>query len=82
LRPRSPHRSRGGSLARVDGAPAAPADNLCNDFTLAPDHALYVSDTLASRICRLRPGAQVGELLIEYRSPDGIDGITFLDGEL
>jgi hypothetical protein len=40
-----------------------------------------VSDTLASRICRLRPGAQEGELLIEYRTLDGIDGITFLDGE-
>jgi hypothetical protein len=56
--------------------------NLCNDFTLGPDHALYVSDTLASRIYRLRPGAQEGELLIEDRTLDGIDGITFLDGVL
>jgi hypothetical protein len=69
------------------GAPkfrwALPGDNnLCNDFTLGPDHALYVSDTLASRIYRLRPGKQEGELLIEDRMLDGIDGITFLDGVL
>jgi hypothetical protein len=41
-----------------------------------------VSDTLASRIWRLKPGAQDGELLIEDRTLDGIDGITFLDGVL
>src|SRR5260221_12832610 len=56
--------------------------NLCKDFTLGPDHALYVSDTFASRIYRLRPGAQEGELLIEDRTLDGIDGIAFLDGVL
>jgi hypothetical protein len=56
--------------------------NLCNDFTLGPDHALYVSDTLASRIWRLKPGAREGELLIQDRTLDGIDGITFLDGVL
>ena len=56
--------------------------NLCNDFTIGPDQALYVSDTLGSRIFRLRPGAQEGELLIEDRTLDGIDGITFLNGVL
>jgi sugar lactone lactonase YvrE len=56
--------------------------NLCNDFTLGPDHALYVSDTLASRIWRVKPGAREGELLIQDRTLDGIDGITFLDGVL
>ena len=56
--------------------------NLCNDFTLGPDHALYASDTLASRIWRVKPGAQEGELLVQDRTLDGIDGITFLDGVL
>jgi sugar lactone lactonase YvrE len=56
--------------------------NLCNDFVIGPDKALYVSDTLGSRIFRLKPGASEPELLIEDRTLDGIDGITFLDGEL
>ena len=62
---------------------ALPGDNnLCNDFTIGPDRALYVSDTLGSRIYRVRPGAPEGELLIEDRRLDGIDGITFLEGVL
>jgi sugar lactone lactonase YvrE len=56
--------------------------NLCNDFVVGPDKALYVSDTLGSRIFRLKSGASEPELLIEDRTLDGIDGITFLDGEL
>ena len=60
---------------------ALPGDNnLCNDFTLATDGTLYVSDTLASRIYRVRPNAQAGELVIEDPALNGIDGITFLDG--
>jgi hypothetical protein len=62
---------------------ALPGDvNLCNDFTIGPDQALYVSDTFGSRIFRVRPGAQDGELLIQSRALDGIDGITFLNGVL
>lgn len=57
-------------------------NNLCNDFTVGPDRALYVSDTLGSRIYRIRAGADAGELLIEDRRLDGIDGITFLNGVL
>jgi hypothetical protein len=57
-------------------------NNLCNDLTIGPDRSLYVSDTLASRIYRVHPGADAGELLIEDRTLDGIDGITFLDGVL
>jgi hypothetical protein len=56
--------------------------NLCNDFAIGPDRALYVSDTFGSRIFRLRPGASEPELLIQHRTLDGIDGITFLGGEL
>jgi outer membrane protein assembly factor BamB len=62
---------------------ALPGDtNLCNDFTVGPDGALYISDTLGSRIYRLKPGAQAPELLIEDRTLDGVDGLTFLDGVL
>ena len=56
--------------------------NLCNDFVIGPDRALYVSDTFGNRIFRLRPGASEPELLIQDRTLDGIDGITFLGGEL
>jgi hypothetical protein len=56
--------------------------NLCNDFVIGPDKALYVSDTFGSRIFRLKPGAAEPELLIEDRTLDGIDGITFISGEL
>jgi sugar lactone lactonase YvrE len=60
-----------------------PGDSsLCNDFTIGPDHALYVSDTFNSTIYRLKPGATEGEVLIKNRALDGIDGITFLDGVL
>lgn len=62
---------------------ALPGDNnLCNDFTLAQDGTLYVSDTLGARIYRIRPKAQAGELVIEDPSLKGVDGITFLDGVL
>jgi hypothetical protein len=56
--------------------------NLCNDFVVGPDKALYVSDTFGSKIFRLKPGATEPELLIEDRTLDGIDGITFLGSEL
>jgi hypothetical protein len=56
--------------------------NLCNDFVIGPDKALYVSDTFGSKIFRLKPGASEPELLIEDRTLDGIDGITFLGNEL
>ena len=56
--------------------------NLCNDFVVGPDKALYVSDTFGSRIFSLKPGASEPELLIEDRTLDGIDGITFLGNEL
>jgi hypothetical protein len=56
--------------------------NLCNDFVVGPDKALYVSDTFGSRIFRLKPDTSEPELLIEDRTLDGIDGITFLGSEL
>jgi len=60
-----------------------PGDSsLCNDFTIGPDHALYVSDTFNSAIYRVRPGMATGEVFIKSRALDGIDGLTFLDGVL
>ena len=70
------------SAASKSQWPLPGAINVCNDFAIGPDHALYVSDTLGSRIFRLRPGASEPELLIEDRTLDGVDGITFLGSEL
>jgi sugar lactone lactonase YvrE len=60
-----------------------PGDStLCNDFTIGPDKALYISDTTMGRIYRLPPGASSADLYLEHRVLNGIDGITFLDGVL
>ena len=60
-----------------------PGDNTtCNDFSVGPDKALYISDTGNARIYRLAPGASSAELWLEHRNLTGIDGITFLNGVL
>jgi sugar lactone lactonase YvrE len=60
-----------------------PGDNsLCNDFSVGPDKALYISDTVNSKIYKLPAGATTAELFLEDRALYGIDGITFLDGTL
>jgi sugar lactone lactonase YvrE len=60
-----------------------PGDNTtCNDFTVGPDKALYISDTANARIYRLAPGAQSADLWLEHRNVTGIDGLTFLNGVL
>jgi hypothetical protein len=56
--------------------------NLCNDFSIAPDKALYVSDTVNGRIYRLPADNTNGELFAEDPALSGIDGITFLNGTL
>jgi streptogramin lyase len=58
------------------------AQNLCNDFVVGPDRALYVSDTLGAKIWRLKPGAAEPELFLDDRTLTGVDGITFLGGTL
>jgi len=60
-----------------------PGDNsTCNDFSIGPDKALYISDTANSKIYRLPAGASNAELFIEDHTLYGIDGITFLEGTL
>jgi hypothetical protein len=60
-----------------------PGDNsVCNDFAVGPDHALYISDTINSKIYKLPAGASAAELFVEDRALYGIDGITFLNGTL
>jgi hypothetical protein len=60
-----------------------PGDNsTCNDFSIGPDKALYISDTANSKIYKLPAGASTAELFLEDRALYGIDGITFLNGTL
>jgi hypothetical protein len=60
-----------------------PGDNsTCNDFSVGPDKALYISDTANAKIYRLAPGATTADLFLENRKLLGIDGITFLNGVL
>ena len=60
-----------------------PGDNsICNDFAIGPDKALYLSDTVNSKIYKLPAGASSAELFLENRALYGIDGITFLNGTL
>src|SRR5215467_1536260 len=56
--------------------------NVCNDFTIGPDKALYITDTIPGRIFRLPAGASTAELYLEHATLRGVDGITFLDGTL
>jgi hypothetical protein len=57
-------------------------NNVCNDFTIGPDKALYITDTIPGRIFRLPAGASTAELYLDHRTLMGVDGITFLDGTL
>src|SRR5271156_2959120 len=57
-------------------------NNVCNDFTIGPDKALYITDTIPGRIFRLQAGASAAEAYLEHGTLRGADGITFLDGVL
>ena len=56
--------------------------NLCNDFVVGPDKALYISDTLGAKIWRLKPGAAAPEMFSDNSTLFGIDGITFIGDSL
>jgi sugar lactone lactonase YvrE len=57
-------------------------NNVCNDFVIGPDKALYITDTVPGRIFKLPAGASTAELYLEHATLRGVDGITFLDGTL
>lgn len=57
-------------------------DSICNDFSIGPDKALYITDTINGKIFRLPAGASTAELYLEHRTLTGVDGITFLNGTL
>ncbi len=61
-----------------------PGDNTtCNDFSVGPDKALYISDTSTGKIYKLAAGASRAELFLEDTAAlRGIDGLTFLNGTL
>jgi hypothetical protein len=60
-----------------------PGDNsTCNDLSVGPDKALYLTDTANGKIYKLPVGAPAAELFLEHRVLMGVDGITFLDGTL
>jgi hypothetical protein len=60
-----------------------PGDNsTCNDFSIGPDKALYITDTANGRIYKLSSGASTADLFLEHLALIGVDGITFLDGTL
>jgi sugar lactone lactonase YvrE len=61
---------------------------LCNDIARGPDGALYVTNTVAPQILRLKPGAQSFEVwandpALDPQGGAGVDGIAFgRDGAL
>jgi sugar lactone lactonase YvrE len=61
-----------------------PGENsTCNDFSVGPDKALYITDTANGKIYKLPAGGSTAELFLEDSALlRGIDGITFLDGTL
>lgn len=60
-----------------------PGENsVCNDFSIGPDKALYITDTANAKIYKLAAGTSTAELFLEHPLLKGIDGITFLDGTL
>ena len=56
--------------------------NLCNDFVVGPDTALYISDTFGAKIWRLKSGGATPEMFSDDRTLFGIDGITFIGDSL
>ncbi|HEY2153217.1 MAG TPA: hypothetical protein VGH34_20580 [Vicinamibacterales bacterium] len=57
--------------------------NVCNDFSVGPDKALYITDTGNGKIFKLPAGSSSADLFLEDRDAlIGIDGITFLNGTL
>jgi hypothetical protein len=67
------------SFALDTGAPKIrwnlPGDtNVCNDFAIGPDRALYITDTGNARIFKLAARASAAELFLEDRA--ALDGVV------
>jgi uncharacterized protein (TIGR01244 family) len=72
--------ARGALRARY---PFPPGPAACNDIAVAPDGAVYVSDTQGARILRLAPQGRALEVFAEDERLRGVDGIAFSgDGKL
>lgn len=65
--------------ARLPGAPT-----VANDVAVADDGTLYITNTAAPQVLRLKPGAQVIEVFVQDDAlKGGLDGIAFgRDGHL
>ncbi|MFT3731365.1 MAG: hypothetical protein QM780_08075 [Hyphomicrobium sp.] len=58
--------------------------HVCNDMVIAPDGTMYVTNTAAPQILRLKPGAKELEIWLENdllapKNGAGLDGIAFGD---
>jgi streptogramin lyase len=63
--------------------PLAGATNGCNDISIAPDRAIFVTDPANARLQRLAPGGKALEVWFEDKQNlDGLDGVDFMDGKL
>ena len=57
-------------------------NNVCNDFTIGPDKALYITDTIPRQNFPAACGRIHRGTLSRASDAKGVDGITFLDGVL
>jgi hypothetical protein len=71
-----------GTGAHKLNLPLPEATNICNDFVIGADKALYLTDTSNAKILRLKPGASSFETVIQNSALYGVDGITFLNGQM
>lgn len=63
--------------------PFPPNSRICNDIAVAPNGAVYVTESYGGRVHRLRPGARALEVWITHPDLEVIDGLAFLsDGAL
>jgi sugar lactone lactonase YvrE len=63
--------------------PFPPAGGICNDIAVAPNGAVYASESFRGRVHRLKPGATALEVWASDTAMSVIDGLTFLgDGSL
>ena len=57
-------------------------NNVCNDFAIGPDKALYITDTVLAESSGCPPERPPRNFIWSIGRSSGVDGITFLDGTL